>query len=533
VTTAEEITVTVNDVVIATPQLTYTTGAQTTTMGISSELITVQRTNSLGVPQTSGALVLNLTDNSATGNFRNATDGMWITTVTIPNGSSTASFRFRDTAVGNPTITVGAAGYTSASQVEAVVLPALVFTTAPQTTVAGVTSGTITVARRNSDGSARTSGSMTVNLTDNSATGAFRNTADSSTITSVTIANGASTASFRYRDTAAGTPTMTVASSGYSSATQQVTITAQPQLVFTTAPQSTQVNVSTGTITIQRQTSAGVPVTSGSLTVNLSDNSSTGGFRSATDGMNITSVTIANGSSTASFRFRDSASGTKTMTVAATGYASASQTVTITGLPKFVFTTSPQVTTPNVSTGVITVQRQSFGGTPLTTGSLVVNLAHSGTGSFRSATDGMNITSVTIANGSSTASFRFRASSAGNRTLTVSASGMTSASQTVTVNTPPTISGLNSSYTTPRNTARTISFTVGDAESGASAVTLSATLSNTNTIFNSGVTFPDNSGSSRSIRLEPRAGRSGTTTITVTASDGTSTTTRTFTFTVL
>ena len=48
-----------------------------------------------------------------------------------------------------------------------------------------------------------------------------------------------------------------------------------PSLVFTTSPQSTTPGISTGTITIQRRNYAGAPLTSGPLTVTLTDTSAT------------------------------------------------------------------------------------------------------------------------------------------------------------------------------------------------------------------------------------------------------------------
>jgi hypothetical protein len=412
----------------------------------------------------------------------------------------------------------------------AAALPQIVFTTSAQTLTTNLTSGTMTIQRRTSGGTPQTAGSLTVSLATNGA-GAFRNTGDTANIPSVTIANGSSSASFRYRGTAVGTPTLTASAVGYTAGTQMQTV-ALPKLVFTTPPRSTTTSVSTGTITVQRQNADGTARTSGSLTVNLAT-TTPGGFRNLADSAVISSVAIASGSSTASFRYASANPGTPTMTVSATGYTSATQGVTIIGLPKLVFTTAPQSTRPNVVSGLITVRRQTFGGTPQTSGALVVNLARTGSGAFRNVNNNGSITVVVIPNGSSTASFRFLSGAIGTRTLTVSATGYTSASQVLTIDTPPSISSFASSYTTPRNTARTINFTVGDADSGGGAVTLSATSSNTNVVFNSGITFPDNSGSSRSIRIAPRSGRSGTTTITITASDGLLTTTRTFTLTVL
>jgi len=149
-------------------------------------------------------------------------------------------------------------------------------------------------------------------------------------------------------------------------------------------------------------------------------------------------------------------------------------------------------------------------------------------GNFRSSGGSTVITSVTIPSGSSTASFRYRGTAAGSVTITASASGYASASQTEQVDTAPTISGVATSYTMTRSTVRNVTVTVGDADSGASVVTLTATSSNQNVIYTTGVTF-SGSGSSRTMRIAPRAGRTGTSTITITASDGLLTTTRTFT----
>ena len=130
-----------------------------------------------------------------------------------------------------------------------VTTPKLVFTTAPQPLLTrGVSSATITVQRQTVTGSALTSGSLTVSLaTSPAGSGVFRNTADTSTITTVTIANGASSASFRYRPSATGSPTLTVSATGYTPASQVETV-GNPKLVFTTAPQSLTNGVSSGTI---------------------------------------------------------------------------------------------------------------------------------------------------------------------------------------------------------------------------------------------------------------------------------------------
>src|SRR5205823_13473558 len=72
-----------------------------------------------------GGLALALSTTSATGAFRSLADAP-ITSVTVPAGSSSASFKYRDTAVGSPTITAAetpSAGLTDAGQVVTVIAP--------------------------------------------------------------------------------------------------------------------------------------------------------------------------------------------------------------------------------------------------------------------------------------------------------------------------------------------------------------------------------------------------------------------------
>jgi peptidoglycan/xylan/chitin deacetylase (PgdA/CDA1 family) len=93
--------------------------------------------------------------------------------------------------------------------------PSLSFTTASQTTAAGQSSGVITISLSNG-----VTGPATVKLTTSSATGVFRDQADSTNVTSVSILSGQTQASFRYRDTTAGTPTITAVAASTSSPKQ-------------------------------------------------------------------------------------------------------------------------------------------------------------------------------------------------------------------------------------------------------------------------------------------------------------------------
>ncbi|MGH2795607.1 MAG: beta strand repeat-containing protein [Actinomycetota bacterium] len=127
----------------------------------------------------------------------------------------------------------------------------LVFTTAPQTTAAGVASGLMTIQRQEANGTPWTTGAISVALSSSAATGVFRDAGDTADITSVTIANGSSTASFRYKDTVVGAPTITASSSGLTSAVQQQTVTAANALRLVLAVASgTQAAGATNDLTI-------------------------------------------------------------------------------------------------------------------------------------------------------------------------------------------------------------------------------------------------------------------------------------------
>ena len=96
-----------------------------------------------------------------------------------------------------------------------------------------------------------------------------------------------------------------------------VNTAASSQLVFTTSAQSMSANTLSGTITVQRQDSYGNPnTTDAAVTVNLTSTSGTGVFWNTGHTATLTSVTINTGSSAASFKYEDSATGAPTITAA-------------------------------------------------------------------------------------------------------------------------------------------------------------------------------------------------------------------------
>lgn len=99
--------------------------------------------------------------------------------------------------------------------------------------------------------------------------------------------------------------------------------------------------------------------------------------------------------------------------------------------------------------------------------------------------------------------------------------------------TPPTISAISNLAINEDSSSAPIAFTIGDSETSASSLTVTASSGNTTLVPNTLAALAfGGSGASRTLVVTPAANRSGTAVITVTVSDGSLTATRTFTLTV-
>ena len=323
-------------------KLTVATPSRTTTAGVTSGTITVERLDPYNNLATNGALTVTLSTTSSGGQFRNPSTGAAITTVTIPSGESTASFVYNDTTVGTPTITAADHGLvlTSVTQQETItsVSPQLAFVSGSisGTATASATLGPLTIQRQDQYGNPITSGTSTIQLaTISSGPVSFALSPSGPSISSVTISGPGSSATFYYGDTVAGSPTITASdpSNILAPVSQTETIVAglATSLAFATSPQSLITELPEGAITVQRQDQFGNPTTSGNLTVNLGTSTVSGQFLDSTGTTPISTATIPDGSSSASFTYQD-AVGSPTITASTPGsvLASATQTETVT-----------------------------------------------------------------------------------------------------------------------------------------------------------------------------------------------------------
>jgi hypothetical protein len=237
-------------------------------------------------------------------------------------------------------LTATATSLTSVDSISFAVTPAaasqLSYTTAPQSIVAGVASGTITVQQQDTFGNAVnvTGSDLALTITSsNLSTGSFFEANGTTALVSPSIAVGTSTKSFTYKDTLASSPTLTTSASGLTSGTQIETVTpaAAATLVFTTTAQSTKINVASGTITVQQQDAFGNAVNaSADVAVTLSSTSSGGTFLQTDGTTPIGGPMIPSGSSSLSFTYKDSLVGTPTITAHAAGITDGTQIETVT-----------------------------------------------------------------------------------------------------------------------------------------------------------------------------------------------------------
>jgi hypothetical protein len=166
---------------------------------------------------------------------------------------------------------------------------------------------------------------------------------------------------------------------------------------------------------------------------------------------------------------------------------------------------------------------------------LTVTASSSNTGLIPNPTVG-----YTSANATGTLTFTPVATASGSATVTVTVNdgagngnnNTVTRTFTVTVDSPPTISAIGNQTIATNSSTSAIAFTIGDVETAASSLTVSAASSATGLIPVSNIVF-SGSGANRTVTVTPVSGQSGVATITITVSDGAATSSSVFQVTVL
>jgi hypothetical protein len=381
-------TATATVVVSAAPaaKLVFTSAPVSATASNSAgSTVTVTEEDALGNPTTAAATVTLGTSSNGPSIFSGTRNGAALAappSVSIPAGQSSVTFFYGDQVAGSPTLTAGAAGLAPGSQVETInpgPASKLVFTSSAFTAPSnGAITTPFTVALEDQFNNVTSSTSSTkVTMSSTSANGKFAATSGGATTTFVTIAAGqpGSIQGF-YGDTTVGTPTLTATGptgSGLAAGTQKETVVAAPtKLVFTTAPVSGNAGTTAtlGPITVQEQTAGGAATTVGE-TVNLTSNASGSYIFNTVSGASTptgaTSVTIPSGQSSVTFFYGGTKAATPTITAAATGLTSATQTETVNVGPVAAFALSNPGTQTAGNSFNETLTAQDAGGNTVST----------------------------------------------------------------------------------------------------------------------------------------------------------------------
>src|SRR4051794_9830011 len=191
------------------PALAFTTAPTSMSAAGSTAPITVQL-QQVGIVQNATAdTTVTLSSSSSTGRFALTSSGPWTATLalTIPAGSSSASFVYEDPTAGTPTLTAAAAGRQSATQAETITAQGLAKLT--------VTPASASIALGSSQ-------SFTVSGSDALGNPVAANVTWSATSGTLSSTTGGSTT---FTPSATGTATVTATDTGGATASATVTVT--------------------------------------------------------------------------------------------------------------------------------------------------------------------------------------------------------------------------------------------------------------------------------------------------------------------
>ncbi len=324
-------------------------------------------------PAPQGGETISLASNSA-GSYTFATtaSGAATSSLTVPQGSTTATFYYGDTLAGAPVLlatspTLGSA--TLGLQIAAG-QPAKLEISGPTSGMAGSTPvlGPFTLAVTDAYGNpAAPAGGVTANLLSSSPGPAeFSLSSGGATVPSVTIPQGQTSATFYYGDGAAGQPQITASAAGLSTGTFSLQIAGStptpsptPTGLTLTGPATGAVGMtpSNGPFTVSVTDATGVPVPAPAQGVEVTLYSNSSGaheFSASAAGTPETTVFIPGGSTSATFYYGDSQAGVVALSATGAGLSSAAamlemaQTVNLTGTGFDSF--SPPATTSQVQT---------------------------------------------------------------------------------------------------------------------------------------------------------------------------------------
>jgi hypothetical protein len=434
---------------ITATALSFTTPPRQVQVGSCSEVLTVQLEARDGPLQVKADTAVELSAAPSEGlQFFTDADctGVPVTAVTIPTGSSSASYYFKGTRVGTVTLSATTGNLSDNQTVTLTPIPAVslaVEVQAPPVTAGACSSAKVQVRGANGATTlvtANTPVSLTVD--PNTSVDFYSDAACTTPAQLITLATETGEVPFYFVGRVTGKVTLSASAPGLSPGLQNVEFIpgAGPRLVVLTLPQVATAGTCSSQVVVQSQDAQGNALPTSAVTAIRLAATPSEGFRFYSDAScttEVTSVNLAQGTTNASFYFRGAKAGNVTVTVTATGYTGNSQAETINpGPPALVGLTAPASVPAGTCSLTSSVElRDSQGNPTATSADRAVNLSSSGT-SVTLFSDGACTTaasSVTVPAGATSATFYFRGTQAGTSTLTAISTGLTSGTLNVTI----------------------------------------------------------------------------------------------------
>ncbi|HEX4924898.1 MAG TPA: hypothetical protein VFV50_12470, partial [Bdellovibrionales bacterium] len=398
---------------------------------------------------------VNLGDGAAAGDFYAAADntcaGAPIANITINSGLSSGTFRYKDNTAQSVTLSVADnATVLTGDTLNVGVGPNHFVITGTTPQIAG-TCGTFTVKTQDATNTdANVLANTQVDLSDGAASGVFYafadNTCAGAPIASVTIANGAGAAQFRYKNNKAETATLDADDNAASLTSASFNYTTGPdRLVITGQTQPASGACELYTVKSQDAQPADAN-TLAAVTIDLTDTSATGDFFAAADntcaGATITDISIALGGGSAQFRYKNTVAENGTLTATdRDGNLTTGTLNTVTGPDRIDISGAASVKS-GVCTAITVTTRDGGGNAANVLANTQINLADgSATGNFYAVGDntcaGGTIGNVTLATGNNAATVYFKDNVAAQLTLTASDNATVLTSDSLTLDVGP------------------------------------------------------------------------------------------------
>lgn len=365
-----------------------------------------------------------------------------VTSVTIATGTGSKVFYFKDQTAENVLFSATAAGLTASTFPFGALAgsPTRLAISGATTLGAGTCSSAFTATLQDvGNNTAKSVGTTTVNLTGAGAGTFFSDSGCTTSVTALTIASSASSASYYLKDATAQSLTLSAAAAGLTSGTLGVTVTGgvAAKLVLS-LPASPTAGLCSQAIVINAQDlNSNVATVAAPTTVNLAGANHGTFYSDAGCTTSATSVSIGTGASTISFYALDITAELLSLSTFSAGFVSGTGALTVgpNALNKLAVSGSATLNASTCSAAITVTTQDTYANASSVASNFTVNLTGAGAGGvfYSDNACATSVTSVTVATGTSSQVFYYKTTNAGSPVLTAGGTGVANGSLTVTV----------------------------------------------------------------------------------------------------